>query len=74
MKFMSEEEKIQHKVHYLLTFNFQLRWYQCIYKMLVYNDSVYIKSVPYAACEVHTLLAYSTSFQKTKPVFIINSC
>lgn len=39
--------------------------------MLVYNDSVYIKSVPYAACEMHTLLAYS--FQKTKPVFIINS-
>lgn len=32
----------------------------------MYKDSVYIKSVLYAACEMHTLLAYYTSFEKKK--------
>lgn len=40
--------------------------------MLVYKDSVYIKSVWYAACEMHTLLAYYTSLKKK--VFITHSC
>lgn len=42
--------------------------------MLVYKNNVYIKSVLYAACEMHTLLACYTSFKKEKKGFITNSC